>query len=100
MDTENIHDTSSIDPLLTIPVSVRIPARLAYQLTLYSKQLNTSTGKIMASILEDVLPAFTEGQSGGVRIRIAQAYIVMDGADLLQAVNVTDLKEALLKRAS
>ena len=99
MDTENIHDTSNIDSSLTIPVSVRIPARLAYLLTLYSKQLNQSTGKIMTSILEDVLPAFTEGQSG-VRIRIAQAYVVMDGADLLQAVNVADLKEALLKRAS
>jgi len=52
----------------------------------------------MTSILEDVLPTFTEGQNN-IRIRIAQAYVVMEGADLLQAVNSTDLKETLLKRA-
>jgi len=48
-----------VNPSLTVPVSVRIPIRLAFQLQLYSERMNQSTGKLMTSILEDVLPAFS-----------------------------------------
>lgn len=86
-----------VDPNLTVPVSVRIPIRLAFQLQLYAERMNQSTGKIMTSILEDVLPAFNTG-TAQVTLRVPQVYRAMENGSLLQSVNVRDLKERILKR--
>jgi hypothetical protein len=95
---QNIEDElKDIDSSLTVPVSVRIPIKLAFQLQLYSERMNQSTGKIMTSILEDVLPAFSSDKPE-VKVRVPQVYRAMEDGSLLQSVNVRDLKERMLKR--
>lgn len=86
-----------VDPNLTVPVSVRVPVRLAFQLQLYSERMNQSTGKIMTSILEDVLPSFGTDKPT-VTLRVPQVYRAMEAGSLLQSVNVRDLKERILRR--
>lgn len=86
-----------VDPSLTVPVSVRVPVRLAFLLQLYSERMNQSTGKIMTSILEDVLPSFGTDKPT-VTLRVPQVYRAMEAGSLLQSVNVRDLKERMLKR--
>lgn len=86
-----------VDPNLTVPVSVRVPVRLAFQLHLYAERMNQSTGKIMTSLLEDVLPAFSTDKPE-VKLRVPQVYRAMEAGSLLQSVNVRDLKERMLRR--
>jgi hypothetical protein len=91
-------ETIDLDPTLTIPVSVRLPARVAYLLYLYSERMNTSAGKLLTSLLEDALPAFTEGKKFEVTLRVPQVYQAMQHANLLNPVNAEELKERMLQR--
>jgi hypothetical protein len=93
-------EISDFDPAMTVPVSVRLPAKLAYLLQLYTERMNTSTGKVLTSILEDVLPVFSKGvkESTTVTLRLPQVYRAMEQADLWQPVNTKDLKERILTR--
>jgi hypothetical protein len=90
-------EMKDVDPNLTVPISVRIPIKLAFQLQLYSERMNTSTGKLMTSLLEDILPAFSFSEYA-VKLRAPQVYRAMENGSLLQSVNVRDLKERILKR--
>jgi len=93
-------EISDFDPGLTVPVSVRLPAKLAYLLQLYTERMNTSSGKVVAAILEDALPAFSKRSkdSWTVTLRMPQVYHAMESANLLQSVNTRDLKERILTR--
>jgi hypothetical protein len=88
-----------IDPALTIPVSIRVPARVAYLLYLYAERMNTSAGKLLTSLLEDTLPAFKESRNFQVTLRVPQVYRAMEHANLLQSVNPEELKKRVLQRA-
>ncbi|MGA8657658.1 MAG: hypothetical protein WB586_16050 [Chthoniobacterales bacterium] len=90
---------NDLDPALTIPVSVRVPARVAFQLYLYAESMNTSAGKLLTSLLEDTLPAFKESRNFQVTLRVPQVYRAMEHANLLMAVNQQELKERMLQRA-
>src|SRR5262249_47691529 len=87
-----------IDPARTIPVSVRLPAKIAYLLYLYSERMNTSAGKLLTSLLEDTLPAFTEAKKFEVTLRVPQVYQAMERANLLNSVNPEELKKGMLQR--
>jgi hypothetical protein len=93
-------EIGDFDPAMTVPVSVRLPAKVAYLLQLYTERMNTSTGKFLNSLLEDVLPAFGKGDKDWptVTLRLPQVYRAMENADLLQPVNTKDLKERMLTR--
>jgi hypothetical protein len=91
-------EMSELDPALTIPVSVRLPARVAFQLYLYAERMNTSAGKLLTSLLEDTLPAFTEGKKFEVTLRVPQVYQAMQRENLLKSVNPEELKERMLQR--
>ena len=96
---ENQIGAPDIDPALTIPVSVRVPARVAFQLYLYAERMNTSAGKLLTSLLEDTLPAFKESKKFDVTLRVPQVYHAMQHANLLMSVNPEELKERMLQRA-
>jgi hypothetical protein len=85
-----------LDPV-AIPVSVRLPTKTAFLLYLYSEQMSTSAGKLLSSLLEDVLPAFESGNFE-VKLRIPQVYKAMENADLLRSVDPEELKERMLQR--
>ncbi|MGA8658833.1 MAG: hypothetical protein WB586_22085 [Chthoniobacterales bacterium] len=92
-------EINDLDPALTIPVSVRVPARVAFQLYLYAARMNTSAGKLLTSLLEDTLPAFKESKNFEVTVRVPQVYRAMEHANLLMSVNPEELKERMLQRA-
>jgi hypothetical protein len=96
---ENQIGAADLDPALTIPISVRVPARVGFLLYLYAERMNTSSGKLLTSLLEDTLPAFKESKNFQVTLRVPQVYKAMENANLLQSVNVEDLKERVAKRA-
>jgi hypothetical protein len=89
---------TEIDSALTIPVSVRLPARVAFELYLYAERMNTSAGKLLTSLLEDTLPAFKDGKKFEVTLRVPQVYQAMERASLLNSVNPEELKERMLQR--
>ena len=87
------------DDQITIPLSVRLPAKVAYELYLYAERMNTSAGKMLGSLLQDVLPAFEHPPTDyKVKVRMPQVYNAMKQADLLTAVNQRELEERILKR--
>lgn len=92
-------DLGSFDPNQTVPISLRVPVKIAYLITLYSERMNTSTGKFLSSVLEDVMPAFSNPPKDGmVRIRIPSVYQAMQHGDLLQNVRPEDVKSRILHR--
>lgn len=92
-------DLSGLDPNATVPISLRVPIRTAYLLTLYAERMNTSTGKFMSSILEDVMPLFSHPTKDFVvKVRLPAVYQAMSAGDLLQSINPTDVKRRVLKR--
>ena len=86
------------DPELTVPVSVRLPAKVAYLLYFYAERMNTSAAKLLTSILEDTLPTFKDDASFDVKVRISQVYRAMVNANLAQLVNSQELRERVLSR--
>lgn len=82
---------------VAIPISLRLPAKTAHLLYLYSEEMSTSAGKLLSSLLEDILPAFESGKFE-VKLRIPQVYKAMRHASLLRAVNPEELKQRLLQR--
>jgi hypothetical protein len=88
-------EINDLDLPLGIPVSVRLPGKMAYLLYLYAERMNTSPGKLLTSLLEDVLPAFTGGKE--VTLRVPKAYQVMQDANLLRSVNTVMLQAELEK---
>jgi hypothetical protein len=88
-----------IDPELTVPVSVRLPAKVAYLLYFYAEQMNTSAAKLVTSILEDTLPTFKDDGSFDVKVRISQVYRAMLNAKIAQPVDIQELRERVLSRA-
>ena len=91
-------EINDLDLPLGIPVSVRLPAKIAYLLYLYAERMNTSGAKLLASLLEDTLPAFTQGKKFEVTLRVPQVYQAMQHANLLNPVNAEELKERMLQR--
>jgi hypothetical protein len=72
-------------------ISMRIPAEQAYLLQYYADRMNSSTGKILNPILEDVLPTFKKGAPPQVTIRIPQVFHAMENADLLSYLGIRKL---------
>jgi hypothetical protein len=91
-------EINDFDLPLGIPVSVRLPGKMAYLLYLYAERMNTSPGKLLTSLLEDILPAFTEDKKPEVTLRVPKAYRIMQSANLLRPVNTEDLKKRMLQR--
>jgi hypothetical protein len=91
-------EINDLDLPLGISVSVRLPAKIAYLLYLYAERMNTSPGKLLTSLLEDVLPAFTERKKSEVSLRAPQVYRAMQDANLLRSVNPEDIRERILRR--
>jgi hypothetical protein len=88
-----------LDPDLTVPVSLRLPAKLAYLLFLYAERMNTSAAKLVTSILQDTLPTFEkDSKDFKVTVRIPQVYRAMENAQLLNPVKIEELRERVLKR--
>jgi hypothetical protein len=87
-----------LDLPLGIPVSVRLPAKLALLLYLYAERMNTSAGKVLASLLEDTLPVFTDGENFGVTLRLPQVYQAMQRVNLLKSVDPEELKKRMVQR--
>jgi len=87
------------DSELTVPVSVRLPAKVAYLLYFYAERMNTSAAKLLTSILEDTLPTFEkDSKDFKVTVRIPQVYRAMENAQLLNSVKIEELRERVLKR--
>ena len=80
---------------LTVAVSVRLPLELAVELNYYTERMNTSTGKVLTSMLEDILPSF-KGEEH--QLRLAKAYMVMEKADLLYPADKDQIRERFEKR--
>jgi hypothetical protein len=87
-----------LDPDLTVPVSVRLPAKVAYHLYFYAERMNTSAAKLLTSILEDTLPTFKDDASFDVKVRISQVYRAMVNANVAQSVNGQELRDRVLSR--
>src|SRR5215469_18382082 len=83
---------------VAVPVSVRLPAGVAYKLYLYAEQMGTSAGKMLTEILTDCFPAFDESKNE-VTLRVPQVYKAMSTAKLLRGVSENDLAERILKRS-
>jgi hypothetical protein len=99
MKTPPKQEPAPHDDHITIPLSVRLPAKTAVKLYLYSERMNTSAGKLLASLLDDVLPAFeTPSTDFKVKLRLPQVYKAMQQADLLNAVNQREVEDRLIKR--
>ena len=96
---KNETPVDDLHPDLTVPVSVRLPAKVAYHLYLYAEQMNTSAAKLLTSILEDTLPTFKDDGSFDVKVRISQVYRAMANAHLTRSVNSQELRERVLSRA-
>lgn len=91
------------DPLqglhdVTVPVSLRLPADQVVRLMQYAEQMNTSMAKIVTSILEDCLPAFSGQEISKNAPRIAQVYHAMKTNDLLTTVSQEQVKDRVLQR--
>ena len=96
---KNQTPVDDLDHDLTVPVSVRLPAKVAYLLYLYAERMNTSMGKLLTSILEDTLPTFEkDSRDFKVTVRIPQVYRAMEDAHLLNSVKTEELRERVLKR--
>ena len=80
-----------------VPVSVRLPGKLALLLYLYADRMNTSAGKLLASLLEDTLPTF-ESENFEVTLRLPQVYQAMERVNMLKSVDVEELKSRILHR--
>jgi uncharacterized protein YjgD (DUF1641 family) len=93
-----MRDRAQIDKTLTFPLSARLSAEQILRLNVITAQMNTSTGKFLSAILEDVLPLFDKGGDAPVTIRLAKLYKVMKDTDMLQAINVENEKRKLLAR--
>jgi hypothetical protein len=91
-------EINDLDLPLAIPVSLRLPAKLALLLYLYAERMNTSAGKLLASLLEDTLPVFEEDEKFEVTLRLPQVYQAMKRVNLLRSVNQEDLKQRILQR--
>jgi hypothetical protein len=81
----------------TVPVSVRLPAGDAYKLYMYAEQMNTSPGKLLARLSDDIWPAFT-GEDDTVTLRASKVYKRMRNVNLLKSVNAEALKDRVVKR--
>lgn len=88
---------TTTEDIIAVPMSIRLPAKEAYLLYLYSEQMGTSSGKMLSSILEDVFPSFENGDHK-ISLRMAQVYNALKNAKLLTSVNEQHLKDRLLKR--
>jgi hypothetical protein len=96
---KNQASVDDLDPDVTVPVSVRLPAKVVCLLYLYAERMNTSMGKLLTSILEDTLPTFEkDSRDFKVTVRIPQVYRAMENAHLLSAVKIEELRERILKR--
>lgn len=73
-----------------------ILGRTPISLNYYAEQLNTSTGKELTSLLEDILPAF-KGEDER-QLRLPKAYRVMKDADLLNPADKDQIKERFEKQ--
>jgi hypothetical protein len=93
----SMQDPSHSEATITVPISIRLPARHAYLLYLNARQMNTSAAKLLTLILEDVLPAFANEDST-VRLRSPQIYKLTKDVGLLKGVNADVLKNRILKR--
>jgi hypothetical protein len=81
----------------SVPVSIRLPWSVAYLLNLYAQELNLSAGKVLTSILEDVIPAF-EDKNYKEALRIPQVYHLMKEGNLLRFVDPYDFGERMERR--
>jgi hypothetical protein len=89
--------TTDISSNLTFPLSARLSAQHILRLNILAAQMRTSTGKILAGILDDFWPALDSGKEM-MPIRVSKLYKMMKGSDMLEAVNVDEEKAKILKR--
>jgi hypothetical protein len=90
-------DSLDLDTNATFPLSARLSAQHILRLNILAAQMNTSTGKILAGLLEDFWPALDQGKEM-MPIRVSKLYKMMKGSDMLEAVNVEEEKAKLLNR--
>ena len=83
---------------LTFPASARLPAEQILQLDIIAEQMDTSTGKVLSTILEDILPLFDPKNERASDLKIIQLYRAMRQIGILKSVNVEDKKRKLLGR--
>jgi hypothetical protein len=93
-----MRDRAQIDKTLTFPLSARMSAQHILRLNILAAQMNTSTGKILTAILDDVLPLFDKEDEATVAPKLVKLYHAMRDAGLLKAVNTEDEKRKLLAR--
>jgi hypothetical protein len=93
-----MRDRAQIDKTLTFPLSARMSAQHILRLNILAAEMNTSTGKILTAILDDILPLFDKDEETSVSPKLVKLYRAMREADLLQTVNTEDEKRKLLAR--
>jgi len=82
------HDLlKGLNPNRIVPKRIRIPEHIAYQMDTYSEQTDMSIGQWLTHVMEDVLPAFEEGASPTVDLRIATLLQLMRERDVARPVN-------------
>jgi len=86
-----------IDGTLSFPLSARLSAQHILRLNILAAQMNTSTGKILAGILDDFWPALDAGKEM-MTVRVSKLYKALKHADMLQRVNVEEEKQKILNR--
>jgi len=84
----------TLSPYGTVPKTIRFPEQVAAQIDYVALRMNTTTGKLLLGILEDVLPMFLEG-SERTELRQLKVYRAMRDNDLLTAVNWDELLERI-----
>lgn len=91
------HEELFTDGDVAVPMSFRLPVKVATLLYKYATEMNTSSGKFLATLLEDALPAFEDGEPY-ITLRMVKVYQAMKGADLLRAVNTREIADRMLGR--
>ena len=83
----------NLSPYGTVPKTIRFPEQVAAQIDYLALRMNTTTGKLLLGILEDVLPMFLEDRAS--ELRQLKVYRAMRDNDLLTAVNWDELLEKI-----
>lgn len=81
----------------TVAKTVRLPETIAFQLDFISQELKTSPGKLLAEILEDVLPIFMTATEDRelVDIAIIHHYRRLKKVGALQTADTAELIEKI-----
>lgn len=75
----------------TAPKTFRMPEPVIFRLERLARELDTSSGKLITDLLEELLPAFEQGRSSTVKFRTIKKYLGRKESNRLQPVDLEKL---------